>query len=198
MLLAFAVLISVTVSCTKAPSPKEKAITNVNAGTGVLQAAREVIDALKAKDGKRLLRLVHPEQGVRFSPYAYVDVEHDQVFKRNEIKVFWEDRKIYFWGLADGTGDPINLTPSQYYDRFIMDQDFSRPSSISVNNDRAMGNTSNNAASVYPQGSRVEYYVTPTPGQGVPELDWAALRLVFERSSGSWYLIALIHDEWTT
>jgi hypothetical protein len=90
------------------------------------------------------------------------------------------------------------MTPSQYCDRYILDRDFLKASSINVNHDRARGNTINNAASVYPQGTRVEYYMAPLSGEGVPEFDWAALRLVFEKSGGSWWLVGVIHDEWTT
>ncbi len=163
----------------------------------ILNLAEQIIVALKTKDGKALAKLAHPDKGVRFSPYAYVDVDVDRVFSPAEIASFWEDRRSYFWGFADGTGDPINMTPNQYYDRFIMDRDFANATSISINNDRASGNTINNAAAVYPETTRVEFYVVPQVGEGTPEFDWAALRLVFERSADSWYLIALIHDEWT-
>jgi len=163
-----------------------------------LRAARQVVEAFTAKDSKRLAKLVHPKKGVRFSPSAYVDVASDVVFFRAKVSQFWTDRRIYTWGFADGTGDPINMTPSQYCDRYIMDRDFLHSSSVSVNNDRARGNTNNNAASVYRRGTRVEYYINPSPGAGVSEFDWAALRLVFERSGGSWVLVAVIHDEWTT
>ncbi|MFH0343329.1 MAG: hypothetical protein ACHBNF_14665 [Chromatiales bacterium] len=166
--------------------------------TGVLEASREVVEALTAQDGKRLAALVHPKKGVRFSPSAYVDVESDVVFSSAQVSQFWIDNKTYTWGFADGTGDPINMTPSQYCDKYILDRDFLKPSSINVSSDRARGNTNNNAASVYPRGTRVEYYIEPSRGEGMPEFDWAALRLVFERSGGFWFLIAVIHDEWTT
>lgn len=164
----------------------------------VLDAAAEVIAAMRARDGERLARLVHPELGVRFSPYAFVDTERDRVLSRAEIQELWTDQRPYAWGFADGTGEPIELTPAQYVERFVIDRDFSRPGLVSVNNDRASGNTTNNAAAVYPQGTRVEYYLERGPGEGTPELEWAALRLVFEEQDGSWLLIAVIHDEWTT
>ena len=40
----------------------------------VTETANEVVAAMKAKDGPRLAGFVHPERGVRFSPYAFVDV----------------------------------------------------------------------------------------------------------------------------
>jgi hypothetical protein len=198
LMLTFTVVLIGAASCREVQSPQPGASSDAQAEHSVLQAAKQVIEAIRAKDGKRLAMLVHPEKGVRFSPSAYVDIENDVVFSSAQVSQFWIDRKTYTWGFADGTGDAINMTPSEYCDRYIMDRDFLNPSSISVNNDRARGNTNNNAASVYPQGTRVEYYIEPAPGEGTPEFDWAALRLVFERSGDTWFLVAVIHDEWTT
>lgn len=164
----------------------------------LLQAARGVIQAIKARDGPRLAQFVHSGRGVRFSPYAYVDVERDRVLSRADVQGIWEDGKVYEWGAADGTGDPIRLTPAQYFERFVFDRDYSRATAVSVNSDRAQGNTSNNAAAVYPNAMRVEFYFEPAPGKGDPAFEWRALRLVFERENASWKLIAVTHDEWTT
>lgn len=196
--LIFTVLLIGAASCREGRSPQPAAGSDTQSEPSVVQAARQVVEAFRAKDGKRVALLVHPEKGVRFSPSAYVDIEHDVVFSSTQVSQFWTDRKTYTWGFAEGTGDAITMTPSEYYGRYIMDRDFSKSSSIRVNNDRARGNTTNNAASVYPHGTRVEYYREPALGEGTPEFDWAALRLVFERSGDSWSLVAVIHDEWST
>lgn len=44
---------------------------------------------------------------------------------------------------------------------------------------------------------RVEYYVEGTLVGGQPGNDWRALRLVFELVDGRYYLVGIIHDEWT-
>lgn len=195
--LTFTVLLIGVASCREVQSPQSAASREAQVEPSVLQAAKLVVEVIRAKDGKRLAMLVHPEKGVRFSSSAYVDIENDVVFSSGQVSQFWTDRKTYTWGFAEGTGDAIKMTPSEYYGRYIMNRDFFNSSSISVNNDRARGNTNNNAASVYPRGTRVEYYSEPAPGKGTPEFDWAALRLVFERSGDSWLLVAVIHDEWT-
>ena len=197
-LLAFTLVAFGLLACKNAQEEVPGKATPDQTHETVLEAAAEVIAAVQARDGERLARLVHPELGVRFSPYAFVDTASDRVLSRAEIQQLWTDPRAFAWGFADGTGDPIELTPAQYVERYVMDRDFSRPSSVNVNNDRASGNTTNNAAVIYPQGTRVEYYVEPGPGEGTPELEWAALRLVFEEQEGSWLLIAVIHDEWTT
>jgi hypothetical protein len=28
-------------------------------------------------------------------------------------------------------------------------------------------------------------------------MDWQSLRLVFEETAGNWYLVGIVHDQWT-
>lgn len=184
-------------SCDNINQDKQANVADNQTETGVLAIARQVVAALTAQDAKKLASLVHPEKGVRFSPSAYVDVASDVVFSAAQVEGFWSDQKTYTWGLADGTGEPISLTPGQYCREYIMNRDFLNPSSVNVNSDRATGNTSNNAATVYPNGTRVEFYIEPSMRNGVQDLDWAALRLVLERSGDNWFVVAIIHDQWT-
>jgi len=199
-MLAVMMLTLSAASCSKVGNSGSPAVISngSQANSEVLKVAQQVVEAFKAQNGKTLSSLIHPVKGVRFSPSAYVDVASDVVFSKTQVDSFWTDEKIYAWGYADGTGDPISMTASQYCRTYIMDRDFSSPSSVNVNNDRAAGNTNNNAALAYPQGIRVEYYIEPAVRNNIPEQDWAALRLVFEKMGESWFLVAVIHDEWST
>ena len=185
------------ISCKGVQPVKSQASSVERVNSEVLEASGAVLRAFMARDGKSLAALVHPKKGVRFSASAYVDRENDIVFSAAQAGQFWKDRKIYAWGFADGSGEAIELNPSAYCERYILDHDFLDSSTVSVDSDRARGNTSNNAAVVYPQGTRVEYYFSPASGKGVAEFDWAALRLVFEKIDGAWLLVAVIHDEWS-
>jgi hypothetical protein len=125
------------------------------------------------------------------------DLDEDIVLSRDQIQAFWMNSNTYLWGYAEGSGDPIELTPSAYAERYILDREFSTPSSVNVNDDQTYGTTRNNAADIYPEATRVEYYIETGAG-GSDELnDWAALRLVFEKAGNSWLLIAVIHDVWS-
>jgi hypothetical protein len=157
-----------------------------------------VVAAIQAKDGPRLAEFVHAGTGVRLSPHAYVDLESDRVLSRAEVRGLWQDAGVYLWGHQDGTGEPIMLTPADYFGRYVMDRDFTRATSITVDDYGTRGTTNSNAKDVYPNATSVEYYVEPAPGQGDPAFDWRALRLMFEQVDGSWMLVAVIHDEWTT
>ncbi len=182
-------------SCAEPPS-NAGAVDGNRPSATVRETADDVVAAFQARDGARLAAFVHPVKGVRFSPSAYVDLDEDRVFPRDRIAGFWTDTTTYPWGYADGSGNPIELTPSAYAERYILDRDFSRASSVNIDADRAAGTTRNNAGEVYPAATRVEYYIEPSGGIGGGH-DWAALRLVFEDVDGSWRLVGVIRDEWS-
>ena len=68
-----------------------------------------IISALKNKDMNKLSQYVHPQLGLRFSPYATVK-DTDQVFTADKVVGLMDDPTVYLWGHYDGSGEPINLT----------------------------------------------------------------------------------------
>jgi hypothetical protein len=162
------------------------------------KAALELVAALKARDMATVARYAHPTQGVRFSPYAFVDPKTDQVWRAEELAGWFADTQTRVWGTEDGTGFDIERTPTAYYERFVFPKDFTTGATVSVNDDQARGNSINNAAQVYPDGVRVEFYLPPTQTPEGPNIDWRALRLVFVGMAGEPKLVAVIHDQWTS
>jgi hypothetical protein len=159
--------------------------------------ARQVISALKAGNMARLSALVHPEKGVRFSAYAYVSPGDDLVFRRKQLPGLWASRRLYVWGSYDGSGDAIRLTFRRYYRRFVFDHDFSRAKRIGYNEAfMGRGNTLNNIRDIYPRGIVVEYHF-PGFDPKYGGADWKSLWLVFEKRGSVWYLVGIVHDEWT-
>ena len=181
------------------PGPTETSTTSTATVTPLTprDAADDVLQALQSKDGAALAELVHPSKGVRFSPYAYIDVSADVTLSRDDVSMLWTDTTVRTWGAEDGSGFPIEMTGSAYVDRFVLDKDYFKDSSVGINEDRAFGNTINNVVEAYPGATRVEYYVEGTEGSGEPGFDWAALRLVFETVDGRFYLVGIVHDQWT-
>ena len=158
--------------------------------------------ALRERDWETVARAVHPDKGVRFSPYTYVRAgwgaseDRDRVFSANELEGLAADPTVYHWGVFDGTGEPIEMTFAQDTDRVIYDADFYLPSAVGYNETIGRGNTINNVAEVYPQAVTVEYHLEGSdPAFG--GLDWRSLRLVFEPVGDTWYLVGVVHDEWT-
>ena len=158
--------------------------------------ATEAIQALKDKDMERLAALVHPDKGLSFAPYSYVD-ETNQTLTREELTNALANPDTRNWGAYDGTGDPIILTFEAYYDRFIYNHDFAAAPNVNYNEFLGRGNTPNNSAEVYPDSISVEYHVPGFDPQ-YDGMDWQSLTLIFEQhTDGAWYLIHITHGQWT-
>lgn len=163
-----------------------------------LESAATVMRALKAKDMETLASWVHPDKGLRFSPYAYVDTKTDLVFTREELKGLMQDSKQYVWREFAGSGDLIKLTFADYYKQFVYDKDFISKAEVALNQGLGQGTTVNNINEVYPKDSYdfVEYHIDgidPT----VEGMDWRSLRLVFEKIGQDHALVGIVHDQWT-
>ena len=153
--------------------------------------------ALRDRDFLALSRLVHPVSGVRFSPYGFVDVSSDKLLTADELAAVQNDESRYSWGSYDGSGEPISMTFGEYYERFVYDADYKSAEQTSVNGRLGVGNSINNAAEIYPGCITVEYHFSGFD-PALQGLDWRSLRLVFSRHVDEWYLVGIVHDEWTT
>lgn len=162
----------------------------------IKESADKVIYAISTKDAVTIADYTHPVKGVRFTPYTNVSLETDVVFSKDVIKNFFAESKIYHWGYYDGIGDEIKLTPSQYYDKFVYNEDYINADEIGYNEVLSSGNALENQFEVYKEPIVVEYYF---PGF-TPEydgLDWKSLRLVFEPYGNDWKLVGIISNQWT-
>lgn len=177
------------------PSPIPTLTPEPPAPLKLEEAAEEVINALAEKDMAAVAEFVHPEQGVRFSPYTYVDESH-QVFTADELAGLEGSQVILLWGYYDGTGDPIELTFDDYYERFIYSADFVNPEQMAVDQELGYSSMINNIADFYPGSSFVEYHFSGFV-EDYGGMDWVSLRLVFIEDDGSWYLVGIVHDQWT-
>lgn len=173
------------------PAESEEDIESI-----VKDRALEALKLIKDYDMVKFSEMVHPENGVRFTPYGYVDVENDLVFSKDEVSKLGTDSKIYVWGNYDGTGDPIELTFEDYYKKFIYDADFINAEQISINERLGQGNSLDNSAEVYKDAYVVEYHFSGFDPQ-YEGIDWKSLRLVLLETEGTWYIAGIIHDQWT-
>lgn len=158
--------------------------------------ARTVAVAMSKRDLKALAAMAHPEKGVRFSPYAWVDASSDVVLSPAQIEDGFADHTVRTFGAYDGSGDPIQLTFEQYFDRFVYDGDFAGTKDAAVDKSIGGGNTVNNASKAYPGATIVELHIGGTNPK-YEGMDWRSLRLVFERDGDRVWLVGIIHDEWT-
>jgi outer membrane murein-binding lipoprotein Lpp len=174
---------------TPTPAGSEKRII-------IQEKADKILLALKNKDLAEVSKYVHPQKGLRFSPYTYIDTAKDLVFPGADLPGLFSSTTVYNWGKYDGSGQPIQLTFSDYYARFIYDNNFLAAPQIFFNQVFQRGNMINNITMAYPQGAVLEYHF---PGfvQQYEGMDWESLKLVFEQAGTTWYLVGIIHEQWT-
>ncbi|WP_418789914.1 hypothetical protein [Phosphitispora sp. TUW77] len=168
----------------------------------VSATTQKAILAIKNDDMEKLSGLIHPAKGVRFSPYAYVNTDAKDgnlVFNSDQVKNFLSDNQKYNWGYYDGSGEPIKLTPAEYFKRFVYTADFAdaeQSGIVSFNKTVGTGNALENQFEVYPDAVIVEYYFSGFEEQ-YEGMDWQSLRLAYEKLDNDWYLVGIIHNQWT-
>ena len=162
-----------------------------------LEAIAEiVVEALASKDMATVALFAHPEMGVRFSPYAYVEAKH-MVFLPDELPGLVGSDEVYRWGIYDGIGEPIRLTFDEYYERFLYSADFANPELKAVNERIGLGNSLSNLDQFFPGSTFIEFHFSGFEQQ-YEGMDWVSLRLIFVQEGGDWYLVGLVNDQWTT
>ena len=168
----------------------------ITADSGELtRLAFSVLEYIKEGDYESLAEISHPEFGIVFSPYATINYTKSKCFMPDEIKKFDKNTNSFVWGVFDGSGDPIEMTISEYFGRFVYDKDFICATQIGVDYLVKTGNALENLADIFPGARFVDFHF---PGDEKNDgLDWSSLRLVFEEYNGGLRLAALVHSEWT-
>lgn len=181
------------------PSTSATAISKMPPPT-LEASANAVIRALAQKNWTAVATFMHPHIGVRFSPYAFVQEKQDVVLNRLKVRQLGSNQNILAWGKEDATGLEIRLKPAEYYAKYVYNKDFVHGSKGVANQQLSQSTTVNNIPQVYPLQNHayIEYHV---PNSGTTN-NWASLRLVFrkvnERIGIKWYLVGIVHDQWTT
>ncbi|MFS0725918.1 copper amine oxidase N-terminal domain-containing protein [Paenibacillus sp. 1P07SE] len=173
------------------------ALSPAEARDVIADQADEVMQLISELDLDGLADHVHPERGLRFSPYSYVDVEEHVVLYADELASNLINPELREWGFFDGSGETILLDFEDYWLRFVYSHDFRQAPEVSYNEQLFSGNMINNAPTVYGGSIIVEYHF-----DGIDEqyagMDWRSLRLVFQPYGEEWRLTGIINDEWTT
>jgi hypothetical protein len=119
----------------------------------------------------------------------------NKCFTAAQVENFPQDGNKYVWGLFDGSGEPIEMTPVEYFARFVMDKDFTQAEQLGIDKIIRSGNALENIDEVFPNARYVDFHF-----EGSPEntgLDWGSLRLGFEDYKGELRLTIILHSEWT-
>lgn len=196
-LFAASVLTALTVTACKPNTPTPPPIpTEPTVDLSSKETVAEgVVQALKTVNMGILRMYVHPEKGVRFTPYTHVNTETDVVVPANEIAPLITS-PTRNWGVQEGSGEPINLPYQLYHNRYVYNHDYAEAPKVYWNTPFDRGTIIDNAAEAYPAADIVEYHFPEFDPQ-YEGMDWSSLRLVLEKSGDKYYLVGIIHDEWT-
>jgi hypothetical protein len=164
----------------------------------LLKTTQYILTLLKRKNYSAFANYIHPVEGIRFSPYGFVDTIHNiKLSKQKFINEAGQPmQNMIVWGEFDGTGDPIKMTLNNYMQRFVYDVDFVKPEKRSVNEFIGGGNSLNNLELVYKNCDFTESHFSGFDKK-YAGMDWKSLRLVFKIRNRKFLLVGIVHDEWT-
>ena len=180
-----------TLPATEAPSELDKADNAL-----LLERTVAVLAALKAQDYSTLSTLIHPEKGVTLTPYSTVSADCDRTMAPKDVAAMASDSSDYVWGVMDGSGGPIRATCQKYFVRYGFNADYTQAPMIGIDTVLMQGNALENASSAYTDGRFVEFHF-PGLDPKMEGYDWCSLKLVMEPYGNQWFLVGLIHSEWT-
>ena len=177
---------------------REKPLTtDDNSNADLCALAYRVLKDIENGDYAALSRVAHPENGVLFSPQATVDKSTNKQFSAAEIASFGTDINTYIWGIDSSCGEPIEMTPAEFFANFICCKDYSAAPVIGVNHIVRSGNALENITDVFPDSQFVEFHIPGVEQDPSSDFDWYTLRLGFEEYDGSLWLSVIIHSEWS-
>ncbi len=157
-------------------------------------AAVKAMRAISEQDFEALAAFVDPEEGVTFTPYSTVDPASNLTFSAEVLSNAGEDETTYVWGLSSSDSSPIKLTIPEYFDSYVWDADYRGVAELGIDTVLHSGNSLENVSDAYPGCHFVDFYL---PATAATDRDWSSLKLVFQQSGSEWYLVGVIHSEWT-
>ncbi|WBX96617.1 hypothetical protein [Chryseobacterium gambrini] len=169
----------------KAKITKDQSLKKIN---------EDIIQALKDKNFKKFAEFIHPEKGVRFSMYAFVNPKEDKKFSKADFIRYQSTKTLFTWGTMDGSGDLYRATIRDYLADWVYSKDFAT-AQVSLNEFLGKGNSLNNLKEIYPNADFTENFMKGSEANS--GMDWKCLRLIFEEFQGKYYLIGVVNDQWT-
>jgi hypothetical protein len=178
------------------PAAAATMISKTPVADSSLDAAMKAAAYFRDGDYAALADMVHPRKGVLFVPYSTVNPAKNLCFTADQVRAFSKDNTAYIWGLTDGEGAPIELTPREYIAKYVYNKDYLSSAVIGLNTIVKTGNSLENVGEAFPDADFVEFHI---PGEKKENegLDWSSLKLVFEKYEGQYRLVAVIHSQWT-
>ena len=174
------------------PLPAEE-VSNAD----MITLAYSILERIKDNDFVALSRVAHPQHGILFSPQATVAVSTNKRFSIEDIAAFGSDATTYVWGVYGASGEPIEMTPAEYFARFVFYKDYTAAPFVGFNHIVRTGNALENITDVFPNIQFIEFHIPGSEQDPNEAFDWSTLRLGFEKYDGSLWLTVIVHSEWS-
>ena len=159
--------------------------------------AYRILEYIKDGDYTALSKEAHPEYGVVFSPCATITLSTNRYFRPEQIAGFGDDSGVYVWGVRSSSGEPIEMTPADYFAKYVYDKDYTAASIIGVNYIVKSGNALENIMDVFQNVQFVDFHINGGDKDSADDLSWSSLRLGFEEYEGGLWLTVIAHSTWT-
>lgn len=155
----------------------------------------KILASLQSKNYTKFSEFIHPEKGIYFSMYSYIDDKNGKHFSKADFEKYVSTNIKFTWGEQDGTGDPLILPIKKYIEEWAFAKDFTKGQYFQ-DEFKGSGNSINNIQKKFPNLHFTENYVAGTEEYG--EMNWGSLIFVFEELNGTYYLVAVVNNSWTT
>jgi len=129
-------------------------------------------------------------------PYGFIDTAKHKKLSREDFLEAINKKWVLTWGSYDGTGEPIKLTVNQYLAKFVYNADYLNAEADAFDTVINQGNSINNIQKIYPNHHFIDYHFSGFEQQS-KGMDWTSLRMVFTKEDGQYFIVAIIHDQWT-
>ena len=127
----------------------------------------------------------------------FKNVEKDPANNLGIVRIGRGGKNIeLLWGYEDGRGEPIQMTIVQFLEEFIFSVDYTQATAVGVDQVVMSGNSLENVQDAYPDCRFVDLCY-PSLDPAYEGLDWCSLKMVFAPTQSGWYLVGLIHSQWT-
>lgn len=160
-----------------------------------IEFAKYVIDKFNKFEFEALAPFINDDVGVLFSPYAHIVKETAPIYD-NHMLVDGFEEEVY-WGVQDGSGDPLYYTLRYFIERHISSLDINSDlTEINIFTDKPKnyGSELHNVHEIFEGDTYVEFYHPPSE-EGY--LDWKGLIVVVSKNGDKYQLKAIIHNQWT-
>jgi len=164
------------------------------ANAELVMLAYNVLGYIRDDDFSALSNIVHPELGVVLSPYATIDLTTDRHYSAEQISTIDTDTIVYVWGVRNGGGEPIQMTPAEYLIEFVPAAEHMYAPVLGINQIVRSGNALENLTTVFPNVKFVDFHIPG--GEPIEEFDWSSLRLGFEEYEDSLKLVVIAYSKW--